>query len=597
MSQPASSIPDPASRPVSWPERREAWGAYWAMFAGQRRRVVAGAAMALLQGLVLLPGPFLLMGLVNHALADRRVDLLLQLGAIMVGLALFSTLTALASRWLLIVAIKEVTSRLRARLLEHLHALPPSFHSREDQGRLQSIVVNDTSRLDSATAALVADVLPSALALAGFVGVLLWFSPLLTACTVVAVVPALVLARYWARVYRESYSAWRESFQAFSAGTVRSLRLMPLMRQAGIQREEIDARLADIDATAARHQRMAWMGTLQRVTHANTMRIGTMLVLMAGCWMLFTDRLTTGELVGFYGALALLNTQITLLLNGVPTLVGADDTLASIHRLLVQPAPPIYTGTRAHTLGGHIELQQVSFAYEPERPVLRGIDLVIAPGELAALVGPSGEGKTTLMQIVLGLLRPDTGRVLVDGIALDELDVVHLRRQVGVVSQDVLLINGSIEDNIRLERPDATRAQIERAAGLAHLDEFIATLPAGYATPVGEGGTRLSGGQRQRLALARALVREPKLLLLDEPTHGLDPRAAAEVMRTLHSLHGLCSTLIITHDLALIRRADRVHVLSGGRLATGDARSIEHDPAFDALRARLTSEAVVRPAD
>lgn len=580
---------------MTWPERRAAWSAYWAMFAGQRRRVIAGAALALLQGLVLLPGPFLLKALVDHALPDRRLDLLFQLGGVMIALALVATLSTLGSRWLLIVAIKEVTSRLRARLIEHLHALPPAFHSREDQGRLQSIVVNDTSRLDSATAAMVSDILPSALALAGFVGVLLWISPLLTACVVVAVIPALLLARYWAKVFRADYSAWRESFQSFSAGTVRSLRLMPLMRQAGIQREELDARRADIESTAARHQRMAWTGTLQRVTHANTMRVGTLLVLMAGCWMLFTERLSLGELGAFYGAMALLNAQITGLLNGVPTLVGADDTLASIHRLLGQPAVPPYTGTRPHTLGGRIELQQVSFAYEPERPVLRGIDLVIEPGELSALVGPSGEGKTTLMQIILGLLRPDTGRVLVDGVPLDDIDVVHLRRQIGVVSQDVLLINGSIEDNIRLERPDATRAQIERAAALAHLDEFIATLPAGYATPVGEGGTRLSGGQRQRLALARALVREPKLLLLDEPTHGLDPRAAAEVMRTLHSLHGLCSTLIITHDLALIRRADRVHVLSGGRLASGDASAIEHDPAFDALRARLTSEAVARP--
>lgn len=581
---------------MSWIERRTAWSAYWAMFAGQRRRVMAGASLALLQGLVLLPGPFLLQGLVDHALPGRRLDLLVQLGGVMIGLALVSTAATLASRWMLIVAIKDVTSRLRARLIEHLHALPPAFHSREDQGRLQSIVVNDTARLDSATAAMVSDILPSALALAGFVGVLLWLSPLLTACAVVAVVPALVLARYWARVFRDAYSAWRESFQAFSAGTVRSLRLMPLMRQAGIQGEELDARRADINTTAARHQRMAWVGTLQRVTHANTMRIGTLLVLMAGCWMLFTERLTLGELGAFYGALALLNAQITGLLNGIPTLVGADDTLASIHRLLNQPATPPYVGTRTHTLGGRIELQGVSFAYEPERPVLRSLDLDIAPGELAALVGPSGEGKTTLMQLILGLLRPDSGRVLVDGIALDELDVVHLRRQIGVVSQDVLLINGTIDDNIRLERPDASSEQIERAARLAHLDEFIATLPAGYSTPVGEGGTRLSGGQRQRLALARALVREPKLLLLDEPTHGLDPRAAAEVMRTLHSLHGLCSTLIITHDLALIKRADRVHLLSGGQLTSGDATRVQHDAAFDALRARLTSEAVAQPA-
>lgn len=580
---------------MDWAERRTAWSAYWAMFTGHRRRVVVGASLALVQGLVLLPQPILLKELVNVALPDRRLDLLLQIGGAMLALSAISTGATLASRWLLIVAIKDVTSRLRVRLIEHLHALPAAFHSGEDQGRLQSILVNDTARLDSAAAAMVSDILPSALALTGFVAVLLWISPLLTACVALGIIPVLVLTRYWARVFRAAYSAWRESFQSFSAGTVRSLRLMPLMRQAGIQREELAARVGDINVVAERHQRMSWTGTLQRVTHGNAMRIGSLLVLMVGFWMLFTDQIDEGNLVAFYFAMALLTQQITGLLNGVPTFVGADDTLASIHRLLSQPAVPPYTGTRQHTLGGRIELSGVSFAYEAQRPVLRGLDFVIEPGELAALVGPSGEGKTTLMQIILGLLRPDAGAVHYDGIALDELDVVHLRRQIGVVSQDLLLISGTIEDNIRLERPDATRAQIERAAKAAHLDEFVASLPNGYDTAVGDGGTRLSGGQRQRLALARALVREPKLLLLDEPTHGLDPRAAGEVMRTLHSLHGLCSTLIITHDLALIKRADRVHVLDGGRLTSGTAQAIEHDAAFDALRSSLTREVALPP--
>jgi ATP-binding cassette subfamily B protein/subfamily B ATP-binding cassette protein MsbA len=215
---------------------------------------------------------------------------------------------------------------------------------------------------------------------------------------------------------------------------------------------------------------------------------------------------------------------------------------------------------------GEIVFEEVSFAYEPGRPVLKGISFRTAPGEMLALVGPTGAGKSTLVSLIPRFFDPGTGRVLIDGHDLREVQLASLRRQVALVLQEPFLFPIGVAENIAYGRPDADMAEIEAAARAANAHDFITRLPQGYATALGERGSSLSGGERQRLSIARALLKDAPILILDEPTSALDAETEHLVIEALQRLMAGRTTLIIAHRLSTVRRADRVLVLDRGEL-------------------------------
>ena len=198
--------------------------------------------------------------------------------------------------------------------------------------------------------------------------------------------------------------------------------------------------------------------------------------------------------------------------------------------------------------------------------MLHNLNFAVAPGEMVALVGPSGAGKSTLFDLLQRFYDPDAGQILRDGIDLLELKLADVRERVGFVPQDSVLFAGTLESNVRYGAPDASATELARAVQLAHAAEFVAALPDGLATTVGEGGVGLSGGQKQRLAIARALLTEPEILLLDEATSALDAQSEEHIRETIAELKGVCSILVIAHRLSTVREADRILVLADGRI-------------------------------
>ncbi|HEY2834738.1 MAG TPA: ABC transporter ATP-binding protein, partial [Sporichthyaceae bacterium] len=230
-----------------------------------------------------------------------------------------------------------------------------------------------------------------------------------------------------------------------------------------------------------------------------------------------------------------------------------------------EPAPALHRLPR-QARRGSIRLDAVVVSYTPDRPVLQGVDLDIPSGQTTALVGPSGAGKTTVTDVVLGLLRPERGRVLVDGVPLSDHDLAGWRSRVAVVPQDPYLFTETIAANLRWASPQATDKDLWVALREAAADAFVAALPAGLDTMVGDRGIRLSGGERQRIALARALLRRPTLIVLDEPTSALDTQTEQLVRATLARLHGRHTVLIVAHRLSTARDADQIVVLDAGRV-------------------------------
>jgi ATP-binding cassette subfamily B protein len=292
-------------------------------------------------------------------------------------------------------------------------------------------------------------------------------------------------------------------------------------------------------------------------------------VMLAGAWLVIEGTLTTGGFVAFLllaGVFVRPLEKIAAVIETYPKgiagfrryleLLGTEPDVAD--RPDARPAP---------RLSGAVRFDGVGFGYDPARPVLRGLSFEVRPGETLAFVGPSGAGKTTALALLPRFYEPTEGRITLDGIPIADLTLDSLRRQIGIVSQDVFLFGGTLRENIAYGRLDATEAEIRTAADLARLGPMIDGLPHGLDTVVGERGVTLSGGQKQRVAIARVFLRNPPILILDEATSALDTETEREIQAALDRLAEGRTTLIIAHRLATIRHADRIAVMQDGRIA------------------------------
>jgi ABC-type bacteriocin/lantibiotic exporter with double-glycine peptidase domain len=295
--------------------------------------------------------------------------------------------------------------------------------------------------------------------------------------------------------------------------------------------------------------------------------VAGVVVLVGGGIAVADGSMSFGDLIAFMAVLALARGQLNWVAAAVPEVLTGLAAIERIDAVLENREREPYSGTRPIEVRGEIAWRDVTFGYRREEPpVLSEVSLTVQPGETLAVLGPTGAGKTTLMMLLLGLYRPWSGAVLVDGKPLEQIDVRALRRQTGALLQDGGAMRGSVAENIAFGRPQASPAEVERAAALAAIDEFVGDLPEGFETNVGDDGLRLSAGQRQRIALARALLGSPRLLLLDEPTSHLDPATAERVLDNLATLNPRPTTLLVTHDPHVAQRADRTVEVRGGHL-------------------------------
>jgi ATP-binding cassette subfamily B protein/subfamily B ATP-binding cassette protein MsbA len=377
--------------------------------------------------------------------------------------------------------------------------------------------------------------------------------------------------RLWNRALRPLYRDVRKERQEIDAMSAEAFGGMRVVRAFGRQRRET-ARFVASNDLLTRQELFAWQRTraLEVLWDLLLPGASTALLLYGGLRVL-DGRLSLGDLMMFLVYLAMLLEPLAVLATSVAQLQNNLSGFDRVLDLLAEPREmadhPGHRVVRKGTVAGRITFEGVSFTYPGgDRPVLRDIDLEVEPGEVIALVGRSGAGKTTLCNLVARFHDPTAGVIRLDGIDLREIQVESYRRLLGIVEQDVFLFDGTIAENIAYADGRTSRAEVERAARVANADAFVAALPDGYDTVIGERGVRLSGGQRQRLAIARAVLADPRIFILDEATSNLDTASELLIQRGLDALLRDRTSFVIAHRLSTIRRADRILVLDEGAI-------------------------------
>ncbi|MBN2506432.1 MAG: ABC transporter ATP-binding protein [Verrucomicrobia bacterium] len=472
-----------------------------------------------------------------------------------------------AGRRLVYDVAQEIFARLQARSV--------LFHARSTVGDLLGRITTDSWCVYYLVDTLFVGPLHALLAMGAMVVLMSQLDGLLTALALGAAPFMLGAGFLVGKPLRAMARLRREIESRLAAHVQQTLAGIPVV-QAFAQEEREDERFREFASAAIRaQQRSLLLGSLNSLSSGLVTTLGTGVILWFGARHVTHGQLTVGSLLVFLSYLGTLQAQMKTFANLYTVLQGFRPSVDRVLEIIDAP-PEIRDRPGAVALPrvrGHVALEGVTFGYAPGRPALRGVTLEARPGQTVALVGPTGAGKTTLVNLIPRFFDPWEGRVRVDGRDVRDVQVAALRSQVALVLQEPFLLAATVAENIALGRPDASLADIEAAARAAQAHDFIAGLPQGYATPIGERGATLSGGERQRLAIARALLKDAPILILDEPTSALDPPTERVLMAALARLMAGRTTFLIAHRLSTARRADCVVVLEQGRIVETGAPS------------------------
>ncbi len=512
--------------------------------------------------------PGWLSGLIATTIGQDKLAILRFAALAVVAIAVFGAIGSYIEKYTITNVGQRVMHELRRVLYWHIQRLSMAYHDGKRTGDVISTVTTDIDAIQSAITSGVLDTLYYGLTLMGMVAIMFYLDWRFTLIAL-SVVPALfaVVYTFTRRIKKASRAVRKKEGEIVSTleEVLSSIRIVKAFAREDYEQKRFEAEsMESVDlALQARNIKAKLSPAVELIVAG-----GTALVLWFGTRQAMNGLLTPGVLLVFFLYLGKMYKPMRELSKMSDTyskaLVGHDrikEILAIDLQVRDQPdAPP------APQFKGAVEFEHVNFGYAPGRSVLNDVNLEIRPGQVAALVGPTGSGKTTLISLIPRFYDPQSGTILIDGVDVRHYQRKTVREQISFVLQDTLLFRAPIWQNIAYGKPEASHAEILRAAKLANAAEFIERLPQGYDTMVGERGVTLSGGQRQRIAIARAIIRNTPLLILDEPTTGLDAASEKLVMEALERLMVNKTTIMVAHRLATIQSADIVFVLKDGMI-------------------------------
>ena len=551
--------------------------------------LVVASALAFLSSAVTLSFPLLIQKAIDgftHTRSvvglDREAATLLALVAAGGGLSYVMFLIGARTG-------NRIVNDLRARLFAHLQRLPVAYFDRHRSGDLTSYLSNDVGQLQSVLTDDVVRFAPNLVTFLGGLGLAVYMNARLASVVLLLLLGGVaffvVTGLRLRKLNRETLDALAESMGGMTEALA-NIRLVKAFDREAHENARVSGGLGRVFGLAMRSARLE--GLMSAVGGG-----GFMLMLLGVFWYggrgLVSGAFGVGDLAGFLASMFVLMPPMGSLATTYTRLQRAIGASERLFAILDEPDEP---ADAPGSVGfpfreGRVALRSVDFGYAPDLPVLQGLDLDLVPGGITALVGPSGSGKSTVASLLFRFYEPQGGRIEIDGVELGTIKRRALRAGVGIVPQDPILFQGTLKENLRYGKLDATDEEIEDAARMANVEEFAERLPQGYDTPIGERGVTLSGGQRQRVAIARAILKDPRLLILDEATSALDNRSEALVREALDRLMAGRTTLVIAHRLSTIQGADRIAVMGEGKI-------VENGTHDELMRNNGTYAALVR---
>ncbi len=532
------------------------------------RRLVLVIVLSLVGTTLSLYVPYLTKGLIDHALLGRNWAALSRIVGLFAGLTLASFGLNVISGLRYTRVSAEILFDMRLALYRHLQLLSPRFYARTRLGDIVSRINNDIGEIQRIAAESVLAWVGNVLYLVGTVAMLVWLDWRLFLAGIAMLPLSVWILNRYRRALEGKVAVMRQASANIGSFLIETLQGMKLVVTSNAQ---------DREAARFRRKNDAFVDALmsvQRLTYFSgglpnlLLSAGTVIVFLYGGWRVIHAELTMGSFVAFIAYQMRILPPIQALLGLYTSLATARVSLARVNQILDTP-PEVVEAHNAQQLDhceGRIAFENLSFRFDRETAVLENLSFDVQAGETVAIVGPSGSGKSTIADLLLRLLDPDAGTIRIDGRDLRELSLNDLRSHVVLVDQEPFVFHASVAENLRYVQPDASDSDLQAACRAAGIDSFIESLPQRFDTVVGERGTALSAGERQRLAIARAFLANPSVLILDEPTSALDPGSERQVIAGYAALMKGRTTLVITHRLELASHADRVIVLRDSRI-------------------------------
>ncbi len=533
-----------------------------------RREFLPGLGLAILRILTIAPLPLIFQRILDVHLPAKDQAGILWLSALTVGLLVAHQFCSVAGASLLARITARVVLELRGHIFQKIQYLSFGYLDRQQTGRLLSKYAFDTQKVEGVIMPILNSFIPDTLYSVITFAVLVSLNrPLALVVVLMLPVFAIMRTRYFNR-FRDKNEANRLAQEKLTGAANELFTALKLVRVYGEEAQAAGHLAATNDAAARSRVELVAVSSSFGAFSFAAIKVLSLVVVAGGALLAIHGQVSVGTVIAFVAGVPVLVGPIQMFAGVSEQFFTAEAGYRSINELIDAPYVEEWHGTRRpDPLRGSISFDRVQFRYQDsDRGAINDLSLEIRAGEKIAFVGPSGAGKSTLANLLLGLHRPQSGEIRVDGIPQAELELRWFRRRTALVMQESILLSGTIADNLRFARTTATDEEIRAAARLAHAEEFILRLPQGYDTRVGERGALLSGGQRQRLAIARAILRDPALLILDEPTSALDYESERLIQQALDNLSRGRTVITIAHRLSTIRHADRIVVLQEGRM-------------------------------
>jgi len=526
-----------------------------------------GAGFILLNALMSFPMPLVSRFVIDDVILGKQLSLLPWVLLLMAAIALFSRAMGLFQNWFFLRYSQDITLDIQKQVLDHSFSLPKSFFDKNQTGYLLARMTGDIGGVTWFLSGSLVGILTNILYFIGGIALLFWLEWRLALAALAAVpVFLIVLRRFSDRMHALNHAGNEENARYMSRFQ-ETLNSIPLVKAFAAEEKAVGGIMNGLRQVFRLSAERSVVSSVTGLALSSTPSLVNFCVFAIGAYWVITGHWSLGSLFAFQAYLGRVFGPAQSLTS---TGLQMQNIRASLERLTalldVVSEENAEKGEKVEALEGGIEFRNVSFEYDPKNPVLGEVSFRVSPGEHIAVVGPSGVGKTTLLSLLLRFYNPTRGEILYDGKPAANYDVRSLRQRIGYVSQSPILLFGTIMENLRYGNPEAAAEEVTCAARVAGIHEFIMGLPGGYESEVGEKGVNFSDGQKQRLAIARALVKDPDILVLDEPTAALDGITEKTLLETLPAETRGKTLFIVAHRLSTVIDADRILVLNESRL-------------------------------